>query len=318
MAKKGVSGAEARGALLLFFIGLAAVPLLWLFGRWVIDGFVGPGVLFFGYGFAYVAPPILIIFAIYSFSRLFRSAQKKKPEGALRWFFEVVLIGDTFATSGRFSKMDYAIATLERAAHNVSRFDKSAAEAYITQTRELLAKGMDLTTAKAKGGKKSGWNEGSPLVLLKIDNERDLFPGAVEVAATLVYRDQITSQDSKNRTVTKVTAVLELHIVFSLVRSGKYWYPFDIYPAATCRRDLNAGSKHGGKDAGEENLEERLSADSSPADATADSGAADSGSVENPAERPSTYSGPAEGGPVEGAAASHVLDEQLHEQQHEQ
>ena len=235
MAKKGVSGAEAKSALGMFFGCIALAPLMWFFGQWVIDGFVGPGVLFFGYGMAYVLAPIAVIFGIYSFAKLFRSAQKKKPERTLEWFFKVALIGDEITKDGRFGKMDLAIATLGRVAHDASRFDRNAAQTYISDFRSLLASAMDLTTGKAKGG---GWHEGSSQTHLKIESTRELFPGAAEVKATLTYNDILSMTDQKNNTTTKIAAILELHIVFSLVRSGKYWYPFDIYPAVTCRRDL--------------------------------------------------------------------------------
>lgn len=235
--KKPVTGHEAKEALKWFAVGVGAGVALWFFGRWVIGGFRGIGVLFFGYGAAYVGAPISVIFGISNLFKLFRSAQKKKPEAALRWVYEVSYLGED-AVGTRFGKLDYAVATLERIVPSGLGFDKEAARSYIQNFRDLLTQGMEQTTAKARKEPPGGWAEAGAQKHLKIEGTKELAPGVVEMEATLSYQDMLSRSQGNNNTVNMIAAVLELHIRGVFIRSGKYWFPYDVSPEITCRQDL--------------------------------------------------------------------------------
>jgi hypothetical protein len=237
--KKPASGAEIKNALKWFAVGIAIGVAVWFFGRWVIGNFRGFGVLFFGYGFAYIGAPAAVIFGFSSLFKLFRSAQKKKPEAALRWVYEVSYMGDDTAGT-RFGKLDYAVATLERIIPGAMGFNRDMAKAYITGFRETMIRAMEITTAKARTEPPGSWTEGSPQTQMKIEGSRELYPGVLEMSATLVYKDILSRSDTNNNTINMIAAVLELHIVSVLIQSGKYWYPYDVFPAATCLQELPA------------------------------------------------------------------------------
>lgn len=235
--KRPVSAEEAKEALTWLTFGVLAGIAAWFFGRWVIGNFKGPGVLFFGYGFAYIGAPALLIFAVVSLFKLFRSAQKKKPEDALKWIYMVSFLGDD-TVGARFGKPNYAVATLNRIIPDAIGFNSGAAHSYITNFRNTLIRAMEITTAPVRNEPPKDWKEGFAQTIMRIDGTQELYPGVSEVRATLTYKDILTRSDGNNNTVNVIAAIIELHINNVLIRSGKYWYPYDIFPAVTCRREL--------------------------------------------------------------------------------
>lgn len=234
--KKPVSTEEVKDAFKWFFIGIIAAVFLWFFGRWVISKFVGPGVLFFGYGGAYLGAPIMLIFGFSSLSKLFRSGRKKKAEDSFKWVWEVSFLGDD-AVSKRFGKIQYAIDTLARAVPESISFNKNIIEKYITDLRQTMTQAMDETTLPAKEEQPGGWSEAGALKSTSINNINEISPGISEISATITYQDVITRQDANSKTIKVIAAILELNITNVFIKAGEYWYPYDLTPVI-CRRNV--------------------------------------------------------------------------------
>ncbi|MGI6085914.1 MAG: hypothetical protein ACOYIF_10835 [Acetivibrionales bacterium] len=228
--KKSVSTEEVNEALKWFAIGIIGAVFLWFFGRWVISKFVGPGVLFFGYGGAYLGAPISLIFGISSFSKIFRSGRKKKAEDSLKWVWEVSYLGDD-AVGKRFGKLQYAIETLARAVPESISFNRTIIEKYITELRQTMTQAMDETSLPAREEPPGGWNESGALKSTAISNINEIYPGVSEICATITYQDVISRQDTNNKNYNVIAAILELHITSVFIKTGEYWYPYDLTPA---------------------------------------------------------------------------------------
>lgn len=232
--KKPVSTEEVKDALKWFFIGILTAVFLWFFGRWVISKFVGPGVIFFGYGGAYLGAPVMLIFGFSSLFKLFRSGRKKKVEDSFKWVWEVSILGDD-AVAKRFGKLQYALGTLARTIPEGISFNRSIIEKYIAEFRQTMSQAMDETTLPAREEQPGGWNEAGALKSTKINNINEIYPGVSEVCATITYQDVITRQDEKNNTYDVISAILELNVTNVFIKAGKYWYPYDLTPAISRR-----------------------------------------------------------------------------------
>ena len=221
------SGAEIKDALKWFCIGVIAGIVLFLFGRWVIKRFVGPGVLIFGYGFAFLGAPVSILFGFCSLFKLFRSAHKKKAADALQWAWMVSVLGED-AVSERFGKLPYSLSTMRRLLPEGAGFDPAVFEEYVTALRAAMAEAADETAAGLRTG---GWHESSPNKSCRITGEKELSPNLRELNAVISYNDQLALTDNSNKTRYMTSAMLELHITQYYIRSGKYWFPYDVTPA---------------------------------------------------------------------------------------
>lgn len=224
--------AEVKDALKWFLIGTLVGVVVFFFGRWVISRFVGPGVLFFGYGAAYLAAPGLVIFGLSSLFKLFRSAHKKKPANALQWAWMTSILGED-AVGERFGKLPYSLSTMRRLLPEGTGFDETVFGEYITALRDAMAKAADETTSPLKTG---GWHESGPNKSCKITEDNELLPDLHELKAIITYNDQLALTNSNNKTRYMTSAKLELHITQYYIRSGKYWFPYDFMPAF--QRDL--------------------------------------------------------------------------------
>ena len=225
---RGLPGeAEVKDALKWFLIGTLVGVVLFFFGRWVISRFVGPGVLFFGYGAAYLAAPGLVIFGLASLFKLFRSAHKSKPSAALQWAWMTSILGED-AVGERFGKLPYSLSTMRRLLPEGTGFDETVFGEYITALRDAMSKAADETTSPLKTG---GWHEAGANKSCKITEDNELLPDLHELKATITYNDQLALTSNNNKTRYMTSAKLELHITQYYIRSGKYWFPYDFMPA---------------------------------------------------------------------------------------
>ncbi|NLF29052.1 MAG: hypothetical protein GX592_14240 [Clostridiales bacterium] len=221
------SAEEVKDAFKWFFFGVIGAIALWFFGNWVIRRFVGPGVLFFGYGGAYVAAPILMLFGIVSLGKLLRSARKKKAKAALEWLWMTSLLGEN-SVGKRFGKPDYAISTLYRLVPKQRPISGRKIADYIDALRKALSDAADETTIPAKEEPPKTWQETGATKSLTVTGEAELFPGVKELSATICFKDCLSRGDGNNKTVTMVTAVLEIEVTQSFICSGGYWYPYEL------------------------------------------------------------------------------------------
>lgn len=219
-------GAELKEAVKWFFVGIGFGVVGFIIGRWVIKHFVGPGVLFFGYGLAYVAAPISLIFAVYSLLSLLRPAHKKKADAAMKWMWIVSVMGED-AVGERFGKLAYAKSTMKRVMPKETQFNPDMYGGYVTLLRNSMGEVADITASLLKA---DGWSEGGPLKTFTVQNETELMPDVKELQSVLTYRDRVTRQ-ANNKTYYAETGILELQITQVYIRAGKYWFPYDVTPA---------------------------------------------------------------------------------------
>ena len=237
----GLPGAaEAKDALKWFFIGILTGIAFFFFGRWVIGHFRGLGVLIFGYGGAYLAAPIMVVFGFVSLFKLFRSAHKKKPADALHWAWMVSILGDD-AAGERFGKLPYSVSTMRRLLPEGADFDETSYTEYVQLLREAMSKAADETAASLKTG---GWHESGPNKNCKVIEEKELLPNVYELRAVVTYNDQL-ALTSNNKTKYMTSAMLELHITQYYIRSGKYWFPYDITPSFQRERGVLPADSQG-------------------------------------------------------------------------
>ena len=224
---RGLPGeAEIKEALKWFSFGTLAGIGAFFFGRWVISRFVGLGVLFFGYGGAYIAAPGLILFGLSSLLKLFRSAHKTKAAAAFQWAWMTSIMGED-AAGERFGKLPYTVSTMRRLFPDGAGFDVASFEEYVTSLRAAMSDAADETASKLKTG---GWHETGPNKSCKVTDEKELLPNLHELKAVITYNDQLALTNN-NKTRYKTSAMLELHITQYYVRAGKYWFPYDVMPA---------------------------------------------------------------------------------------
>jgi len=222
------SAEEVKEAFKWFFVGIGVAIALWFFGNWVIRSFVGPGVLFFGYGGAYVAAPLLLVFGVVSLGKLLRSARKKKAGAALEWLWMTSLLGEN-SVGKRFGNPTYAISTLYRLVPKQRPISGRKIADYIDAVRRMLSDAADETTIPAmEEPPKGSWRETGAIKNLTVTNETELYPGVKELSATVSFKDCLGRSDGNNKTITMVTAVLEIEVAQSFVCSGGYWYPYEL------------------------------------------------------------------------------------------
>ena len=218
--------AEVMEDIKWFFVGCVIAVVGFFVGRWVIKHFVGPGVIFFGYGLGYVVPPIAIIFAFYNLFMLFRPARKKTADAAMKWMWMVSLMGED--TNGeRFGKLAFAESTMKRVMPKETQFNPDYYGGYVTALRTAMS---DAAEEKAAELKKAGWMQSGPVKAFTVQQETELMPDVKELQAVLTYRDRLTRQ-ANSKTYFAETGVIELQITQVFIRAGKYWFPYDTTPA---------------------------------------------------------------------------------------
>ena len=240
--------AEVKDAVKWFAIGIVAAVILFIIGRWVIRNFVGIGVLIFGYGAAYLAAPINLVFGIVSLVKLFRPARKKTPSDALKWVWMTSVLGED-AVGERFGAIPYSLSTMRRLLPEGCGYEEAAFEAYVTSFRKAMSEAADETTAPLRVG---GWHETGPGKDCKVISENMLSDKLCEVQAQITYKDELALTNSNNQTNYKVACVLELNIDQYYVLCGKFWFPYDIMPAFERVDGGSSGSDDSGAEDGQQ------------------------------------------------------------------
>jgi hypothetical protein len=250
--KKPVSASEVKYALKWFAIGLIFSIVLWFSGRWVIRNFIGIAVWYVGYGGAYIAAPVSVIFAFWILLQIFRSGRKKKAKDSFNWIWRTSYFGDD-SLNVRFGKLDYALDTLERAVPSGIPFDRAKIGDYITELRITMSNAMDETTLQARKEAPGGWGDSCALKSIIIDNGIEIYPGVLEICATITYEDVISRTDANDEKYNVISAILVLHIKSIFIKTGQYWYPYDLMPVISRVADPIEALSSGG-DLGENTL----------------------------------------------------------------
>lgn len=208
----------------------------------IIENNNGIGIIL-GYFLEFVFPFIMLGVCISLFYNFFvRSAQKKTPEDALKWVYEKTLTGLGSSGSWRFGTIDEAVNDLRLIVPDFMSFDSEKVKKYITECRNVMTQAMELTTRDARGERNGGWTGDTPFKEIKISDKEEIYPSVTEIHATYFYADRLTREVSKagsKETEKLIAAELELHITAIIIKSGEYWYPYDIFPEFKCRRELS-------------------------------------------------------------------------------
>ena len=103
----------------------------------------------------------------------------------------------------------------------------------------MLGAAADETTLPLKT---NGRSMASPTITRTKYAETELWPGVVEVAARYEFLDKLSYSDSRNNTQYIEGARLKLSVTETFVQCGKYWTPFDLFPAVS-RTDATSAAE---------------------------------------------------------------------------
>ena len=232
--KKPLSEAERKSALGMlkkWSIGggiiLVIASLLFSLGFILSSGaifFMGIGVYVFAYGSYFI--------------NTLRSAFSKNLVDSLKHVFENSIYGDDNCYSERFNgDLEYAVSSLECITPAYIEFDREKAYEYISNFRKLLTRALDLTTSITRKENPKGVNRICRELNMEINSSKELYRNVLEISATLTHNESLSTYGGIDDDFT-LSAIVQLHIICVMIRSGVYWFPYDIYPAITCRQDL--------------------------------------------------------------------------------
>jgi uncharacterized membrane protein len=235
LEKKPLSGEERKAGyenLRMTAIGIGAGIVSFLLLIVVPSGRGGGIVRLMLFTIILCAPVLAIVGIILFVLAMFSSAQKKNPEKSLKWIFEKSYFADS-ASSEYFGNIEYGIKTLGRIIPNARNFNENSARDYIsTVFRKTLQDKFDERKAEAGITEKDNWTDGVKNRKITVNNKKEIYPGIVELFATLDYRD-VFSQTIDKKKINMITAILELKIDFIFVKSGQFYYPYDVFPTIT-------------------------------------------------------------------------------------
>lgn len=216
---------EVAEALKWFFIGTITGVILFFVGLLVSANFIGLGVILMGY-IPLLAGPVLFVWGFCNLFKLLRPAHKTKSSKAFQWAWMTSVLGED-ASGSRFGKPAYAMSTMRRLLPKDIAFNTAMFENYLECLHEAMSQAADET---AKTYLDNGWNQSGPNKSFTITSERDLSPNLREVKAVITYNDCVSRSTGNNNTENAVSAVIELHVTQYYIRSGRYWFPYDITP----------------------------------------------------------------------------------------
>ena len=227
MKKAAPGGPEVKDAMKGFGSGLGIGILLGLFALFMFSRFRGLGVLIFG-GAAAIGCPFMIIYGFYSFFQMFRSAQKKTPEKAARWFWITSVIGESTTASTRFASTQYALSTMRRMLPEGLKVHEAKELEFLNGLRGAMTEAMDESTEPRRAG---GASPASPTVRFTLAEQQDISEDLAKVRGLLDYYDALSVPSGANKTARIHTAHLQLRITQYYIRNGKSWFPYDLTPA---------------------------------------------------------------------------------------
>ena len=229
--KKPISQSESDNAIKGFFKCIGFSVFCVVFG-WLILKLVGGNttagagiVRLMGYGILFLGTPMCIIYALVFLSELFRSGRKKTARNSFLWVWGTSILGNDISNK-RFGSLSYALDKLERAVPE--NIDRNGISEYITRLREDMATAMEKTTSIARSQKLG--TEFNRYINTNIENFTELFPNVSEIGATITCFDILSGQNEKNEVQYFITAIIKLHIKQVFIKTGKYWYPYDLIP----------------------------------------------------------------------------------------
>ena len=229
MAKKRPSSEEVKDSVKWFAFGIIAGPIAILIGYLVLTAkrLAGIGKLVIGLG-APFAGIVLIIFAFYSLSKMFRSAQKKTAEKSARWFWVTSVMGEDVSATERFGKTEYALATMARMLPEGMNFSEKEETLWLIDFRRALADAADEASKALRTG--TNLTQSSPQITFSAV-EKPVSPGLVQVNASLIFNDLFSYPGNNNQNNKLLGDKLLLDIAQYYIQNGNVWFPYDLTPA---------------------------------------------------------------------------------------
>jgi hypothetical protein len=168
-----------------------------------------------------------------------RSVLQTDWSEAFKYAFNSYYLGATdngsfgFSWGSRFGKIDFAVSALGRILPDEMNYSEKDSSLYLTNFRNFLVEGMELTASKIR--KEDNWEEHYPEIKIDIINSENIYDGILEVKATIIYNDVLARDHKDGKVRLTAGAILALNTDYILVQSGKYWFPYDIYPEIICK-----------------------------------------------------------------------------------
>jgi hypothetical protein len=209
-------------------IAIGAVYFAVLLFKYYIDH--GPGEPYY-IALALVVAVIAVVFPFRVLFWLFSSGRKKTPEQAFKWIWKESLLEG--GNDERFGRLTVALDIIRRAIPASIPYNEDEMSRYITGLRDTMQAAMDETTLPARENAPGDWKEKRIKKEIVIKSVTELFPDVVEVRATITCKDIFLHKISDNAAVQVVSAVIELNIAQVFIRTGNYWYAYDLMPTVT-------------------------------------------------------------------------------------
>lgn len=233
-----ITGKEIGQALLNFLIACAIGVAMFFFGRWVVSGFRGPGVLVFGYVPILAAPCLVILGFVQLFSGLFSRRRGKTPKAAFVKVWESGYFNGLMFTNAAGAAAARVYRSLPDIPGGPSAVDLAA---YVEALKRWVEGMLDAEEAGlATAGR---WNNGveedvtgwhadltGPTLVPGSVIITALAPNVQEVTGVLQAVRKRTHSVSDNKTNELVRCTLRMTITCYCVHRGKYWLVTDAMP----------------------------------------------------------------------------------------
>ena len=228
-----------------FFAALCSVGL-YFWGNWLNDDRNLNAISrLFGLALVYLATPIGVLcgtgMIVSAVASSLSSGRKKSAESSLRWIWMAILdTGSIMSTSenGFAQNTKYALARCNRAIPGDLDLEKM--KRWIRELRESLGNVMSGISLPLMERIRPHTNltvkRGSLDVRISVEGSEEISKNAAIIRARISVQDSIKTCGENNETkVESVSAILTLHIAQVFIKTGEYWYPYDLTPTFTER-----------------------------------------------------------------------------------
>ena len=243
-SRKSLSAGERKKGIQSIIIGIVAPPLFILFGLWVINNFVGPGVLFFGYG-ALIAAPIFAILFIFTWgiNVLVRDPRKKNIKNVFLWIWRESYKDalDNDLENDKEGHCKYAYGSVIRCAPDTvsDRVSEESLKEYLSKIRNTFKVILDEaseginTSCKWKDGSnvRNIWNTSWKISeeTINILNENETENGISKATGCFTVK-KILSQVEGDDTYELHVAAVSVKVGGYYIKNGDYWFSYDLMP----------------------------------------------------------------------------------------
>ncbi len=236
------SAGETKKALSLIAGGIVGGVLLFIFALFLIGNFQGLLVIVFGYGGLLVSPFLLIGLVCYGVSILLSNPRKKTPQKMFNRLWTDAYFNTFDAPSGmRFAKPSYGVGLTARAVPGDVGVPRDAMADYIDALQRRVLAALDGAgeldlTCKAKDGSDftAQWSGVSIRTASGQIREEPLSDTLCRLESSMTitkYKTCDVQRGNYNTDTYRIpVSAVRLLVENYYIRSGKYWFPYDLMP----------------------------------------------------------------------------------------